>query len=46
MWTSRQVRLEERVADPAPASLLERGSCQKKRYSVENVEETRIGRRL
>jgi hypothetical protein len=46
MWTSRQLRLEERVADPPPASLSERGSCQKRRYSVEDVEETRIGRRL
>jgi hypothetical protein len=46
MWTSRQLRLEERVADLAPVSLSERGSCQKRRYSVEDVEETRIGRGL
>jgi len=46
MWTSRQLRLEECVADLAPASLSERGSCQKRLYSVEDVEETRIGRKL
>jgi hypothetical protein len=46
MWTSHQLRLEERVADLAPASLSEKGSCQKRRYNVEDVEETRIGRRL
>jgi hypothetical protein len=46
MWASRQLRLEERVADLAPASLSEKGSCQKRRYSVEDVEETRIGKGL
>jgi len=46
MWTGRQLRLEECVADLALASLSERGSCQKRRYSVEDVEEARIGRGL
>jgi len=45
MWASRQLRLEGRVVDLAPASLSERRSCQKRRYKVEDVEETRIGKR-